>query len=149
MNDELHLRVKMVNDDVNCLPRYSNFGDAGADIRSTIDIVIEPLSKAIVPCGFCVAIPCGYAGLVLPRSGLAANHGITVLNSPGLIDSGYRGEIKAVLYNADPSNSFKVNAGDRIAQFMIIKVPEVLFEPVTELEESTRGSKGFGSTGVK
>ena len=104
--------------------------------------------RATVPCGFALAIPDGCAGLVIPRSGLAARHGISIVNAPGLIDSGYRGEIKVVLVNLDPESSFKVNVGDRIAQLMIVKIPSVSFSEVDTLPETSRGEEGFGSSGI-
>ena len=103
----------------------------------------------MVRCGFSLAIPDGYAGLVIPRSGLAARHGISVVNAPGLVDSGYRGELKVVLINLDPHESFKIHAGDRIAQLVIIETPVVSLVPSDDLPSSDRGSCGFGSSGVQ
>lgn len=130
------------------LPRYAYAGDAGFDLKSTVDIQLKPHERAIVPCGIALAIPEGYAGLVIPRSGLAAKHGISIVNAPGLIDSGYRGEICVILVNLDPENAFDVHKGDRIAQMMITPVPQVELVEVDELPDSERGTGGFGSSGV-
>lgn len=130
------------------LPAYAHAGDAGLDLRSAESLVIEPYERCLVPCGICLEIPAGYAGLVIPRSGLAIKHGISVVNAPGLIDSGYRGEVKVILINLDPKEPFVINKGDRIAQLMIVKTPLVEVEPVLTLEDSERGAGGFGSSGV-
>lgn len=130
-------------------PRYQHEGDAGFDLASRIDFCIEPGERAIVPTGVALQIPRGYAGLVLPRSGLAARHGIALVNSPGLIDSGYRGEIAVVLINTDKRNRFEIKRGDRIAQLVIQKVEEAVIREVAELDETRRGAGGFGSTGTK
>lgn len=130
------------------LPSYAYDGDAGLDLRSSLSITLKPFERATVPCGFALAIPDGCAGLVIPRSGLAARHGISIVNAPGLIDSGYRGEIKVVLVNLDPESSFKVNVGDRIAQLMIVKIPSVSFSEIDTLPETSRGEEGFGSSGI-
>ena len=127
---------------------YAHEGDAGLDLRAAHDAVIEPLSRATVKCGFAVAIPEGHAGLVIPRSGLAANHGVTVLNAPGLVDSGYRGEVAVVLHNTDRDEAFHIQAGDRIAQLSIVAMPQVSIEQRSSLDDSARGADGFGSSGV-
>ena len=132
-------------------PRYAREGDAGADLLARCDVVLPCRGgRAVVPTGVAVAIPEGYAGLVLPRSGLAARHGLTCLNAPGLIDSGYRGEIQVVLVNHDPEHDYTVGRGDRIAHLVLIKVEQAAFETVGEggLGESERGSGGFGHTGT-
>jgi dUTP pyrophosphatase len=132
-------------------PSYAREGDAGADLIARIDAVLPRRGgRAVVPTGVAVAIPTGYAGLVLPRSGLAARHGLTCLNAPGLIDAGYRGELQVVLVNHDPERDYTVTRGDRIAQLVIIKVEQAAFALVGEggLEESQRGSGGFGHTGT-
>jgi dUTP diphosphatase len=132
-------------------PSYAREGDAGADLVATADVVLRCRGgRAVVPTGVAVAIPSGYAGLVLPRSGLAARHGLTCLNAPGLIDSGYRGEIQVVLVNHDPEHDYAVSRGDRVAQLVLIKVEQAAFELVGagELEDSQRGSGGFGHTGT-
>lgn len=128
-------------------PAAARTGDAGLDLRSAVDATIKPGERAIIPTGLAVAIPPGFAGFVQPRSGLAANSGIGVLNSPGLIDSGYRGEIKVILINLDGSEPFHIARGDRIAQLVVLAVPDVQIEQVDRLPESERGDGGFGSTG--
>lgn len=130
------------------MPECAYAGDAGVDLRSAEDLVLQPFERALVPCGFSLAIPEGYAGFVLPRSGLAAKHGISIVNAPGLIDSGYRGELKVILVNLDPKEPFFVKCGDRIAQLVIMPVPAVQFHQVAELPDSERGEGGFGSSGV-
>lgn len=130
------------------MPECAYTGDAGVDLRSAEDLVLQPFERALVPCGFSLAIPEGYAGFVLPRSGLAAKHGISIVNAPGLIDSGYRGELKVILVNLDPKEPFSVKRGDRIAQLVIMSVPAAQFHQVAELPDSERGEGGFGSSGV-
>jgi dUTP pyrophosphatase len=132
-------------------PCYAREGDAGADLVARSDVALAcGGGRAVVPTGVAVAIPEGYAGFILPRSGLAARHGITCLNTPGLVDSGYRGELAVVLVNLDPSHDFEVRRGDRIAQLVILRADQVAFELVTtdELGTSERGAGGFGHTGV-
>lgn len=143
----LPLPIQMFDSSSN-VPSYAHEGDAGLDLHATAALVLKPFERALVPCGFALAIPKGYAGLVIPRSGLAARHGITVVNAPGLIDSGYRGEIKVVLMNLDPSESFEVHVGDRIAQLMLVEVPEVTPVIVESLDDTQRGAGGFGSSGL-
>jgi dUTP pyrophosphatase len=129
------------------LPERAHPGDAGVDLRSTVDVVLGPGERALVPTGLAVAIPEGYAGLVVPRSGLAARHGVSLVNAPGLIDSGYRGEIKVIAINLDPKDPFEVHRGDKIAQLVIAPVPAVAWLEVEELPDSERGAAGFGSSG--
>jgi dUTP pyrophosphatase len=130
------------------LPRYARPGDAGADLASRIDVGLPAAGgRATVPTGIAVAIPEGYAGFVLPRSGLALRHGVTCLNTPGLIDSGYRDEIVVLLVNTDPEEEYQVRRGDRIAQLVIEQVKEASFAEVDQLPSSERGLDGFGSTG--
>lgn len=131
------------------LPAYARSGDAGADLRSAEALVLGPGERALVGTGISFALPEGYVGFVVPRSGLAVKHGITVLNSPGTIDAGYRGEIKVPLLNTDRSESFSIEAGDRIAQLIVMPVSRAVFAPVEALPDSERGSGGFGSTGVR
>jgi len=128
------------------LPAYARPGDAGLDLRASEDVTLAPGDRRLVSTGIAIAIPEGHAGLVLPRSGLAMHKGVTVLNAPGLIDSGYRGELKVVLLNTDRGERFVVEPGMRIAQLVV--VPVVLPEPkeVAELPESERGERGFGSS---
>ncbi|MGI9666497.1 MAG: dUTP diphosphatase [Acidimicrobiia bacterium] len=128
-------------------PQFAHTGDAGADLTAAIDLVLEPGHRSLIPTGLSIAIPDGYAGLVLPRSGLAVKHGVTVVNSPGLIDSGYRGEVKVGLINHG-DEPFAITRGDRIAQLLVTAVPEVEFVLVETLDETERGDGGFGSTGV-
>jgi len=129
------------------LPAAARPGDAGFDLRSNIDLEIGPGGRALVPTGLAVAIPEGHAGLVLPRSGLASRHGLTLANSPGLIDPGYRGEITCAVVNLDRSDAVRIAKGDRIAQLVVVAIAPV--EPVwsEELPPSERGDAGFGSTG--
>ena len=129
-------------------PAYAHEGDAGIDLRSTIDCVIEPFERFVVPTGVACAIPEGYAGLVIPRSGLAAKHGVSIVNAPGLIDSGYRGEIKVVLINLDAKKPFEIKTGDRIAQIMFTPYAQACLEQQATLGETSRGTDGFGSSGV-
>jgi len=132
------------------VPAYAREGDAGADLVARTDAVLACRGgRAVVPTGVAVAIPMGYAGFVLPRSGLAARHGITCLNTPGLVDSGYRGELQVVLVNHDPEHDYEMHRGDRIAQLVLLRVESVSFELVEAggLGESERGRGGFGHTG--
>ena len=135
-------------DDELPLPTYARAGDAGADLVAREGVVLQPGGgRAAVPTGVAVAIPEGYAGFVQPRSGLALRHGVTCLNTPGLIDSGYRDEIRVILVNTDPSEPYEVTRGDRIAQLVIQQVEQAGFAAVEELPESERGTGGFGHTG--
>ena len=130
------------------LPAYAKPGDAGMDLRSREGLIIKAGGgRAVVPCGIRIAIPDGFAGFVLPRSGLARDHGVTCLNTPGLVDSGYRGEIMVLLVNTDPNEDFEIDRGERIAQLVIQRVEHVGFDVVDELDESERGVGGFGHTG--
>lgn len=129
------------------LPRYAKGGDAGADIVSRIDITLAPGERALVPTGIAIALPDGYVALVHPRSGLAIKHGVTMVNSPGTVDAGYRGELQIILINHDKSEAVSFKRGDRIAQLVIQKVERAEFIEVEELPGSGRGSGGFGSTG--
>lgn len=129
------------------VPAYAYHGDAGCDLCSCDDIVLAPGERAKVGTGLAVAIPDGFAGFVQPRSGLAAKHGISILNTPGLIDSKYRGEICVILVNLDPAETYHVGPGDKIAQLVIQKVEDVDFDLVEELDGTDRGEGGFGSSG--
>ena len=130
------------------LPAYARPGDAGIDLMARSQTVLPAGGgRALVPTGVAVALPDGYAGLVLPRSGLALHHGVTCLNTPGLIDSGYRGELKVLLVNTDPRDDFTVERGTRIAQLFVLAVDGVQLAEVASLDPSTRGERGFGSTG--
>jgi dUTP pyrophosphatase len=128
-------------------PHYANPGDAGADLVSTEAVRLEPGERALIGTGVRIALPEGYAAFVVPRSGLAARHGITIVNSPGTVDAGYRGEIKVSLLNTDSKDAYDVAVGDRIAQLIVMPVIQARFEPVEALPDSVRGEGGFGSTG--
>lgn len=128
-------------------PARAHDGDAGYDLHAAEAATLAPGERASVGTGIAVAIPQGCAGLVLPRSGLAARHGISVVNAPGLIDSGYRGEVRVLLLNTDRSQSFEVSPGDRIAQLLLVRLEALDAEEVQELDETARGAGGFGSTG--
>lgn len=127
-------------------PSYAKPGDAGADLRSTETLVLQPGKRALVKTGVKIAMPDGYVGLVHPRSGLAAKHGVTVLNTPGTVDAGYRGELMVTLINLSDED-FQITRGDRIAQLVFQRVERATFHPVQDLPESSRGESGFGSTG--
>ncbi len=130
------------------LPAYAKPGDAGVDLRATEAITLMPGGgRALVPTGVAVAIPRGYAGFIQPRSGLALRHGVTCLNTPGLIDADYRGELKVLLVNTDPAEAFQIERGERIAQLVIQAVEHVAFVEVQELDDTERGDGGFGHTG--
>jgi dUTP pyrophosphatase len=129
------------------LPGYARHGDAGADLCAAEDIDLAPGERAVVRTGIAIALPEGYAGFVHPRSGLAARHGITLVNAPGTIDAGYRGEIKVILLNTDLARTVSLHRGDRIAQLVVQRVENVTFREVPALPESARGDNGFGSTG--
>jgi dUTP pyrophosphatase len=130
------------------LPGYAKPGDAGLDLTSVIDAVVGPGERAMIPTGLAVAIPEGFAGLVLPRSGLASRQGLTLANAPGLIDSGYRGEITCAVVNLDREAPVEIRRGDRIAQLLIVPAPVVESTWADQLPESERGAEGFGSTGI-
>ena len=130
------------------LPSYARLGDAGADLVARADHVLAPAGgRALIPTGIAIALPDGYAGFVLPRSGLALRHGVTCLNTPGLIDCGYRDELKVLVVNTDPREEYRVERGDRIAQLVIQRVEQADFEVVDELPSSERGLGGFGHSG--
>jgi dUTP pyrophosphatase len=134
-------------DPMHSLPTHAHDGDAGVDLTASVDVEISPGERALVPTGISVAIPGGFAGFVLPRSGLAIKHGVTVVNAPGLIDSGYRGELKVGLINLGAS-PFTVSVGDRIAQLVVMAVVTPEFIEVEHLDATSRGAGGFGSTGI-
>ena len=145
--DSVTIPVKLLDDELD-MPAYAYPGDAGLDLRSAEDAILKPFERRAIPCGIALAIPEGYAGFVLPRSGLAIKHGISIVNAPGLIDSCYRGEIKAILVNLDAIEPFHISKGDRIAQLCILQTPIVQLKNVDALEETARGTGGFGSSGV-
>ncbi len=128
-------------------PAFAHPGDAGADLVSTEAFVLRPGERRLVGTGLRIALPEGYAAFVVPRSGLAAKHGITIVNAPGTVDAGYRGEVKVALLNTDQAESHEVHVGDRIAQMIVMPVPRVSFTRVEELPDSVRGQGGFGSSG--
>jgi len=139
--------VQRLNSDLP-LPNYAKPGDAGADLIANEEVTLEPGGgRALIGTGIAVAIPRGHAGFVQPRSGLALRHGVTCLNTPGLIDSGYRDELKVLLINTDPNEPYEVHRGDRIAQLVIQKVEEVTWEESDELDDTERGLGGFGHSG--
>ena len=140
------LVTKLDNDAV--IPTYAKPGDAGADLYSISDLVLTPGERALVKTGIAIALPNGYVGLVHPRSGLGLKNGISVVNTPGTIDAGYRGEIGVVLINHDLHESFQVKKGDRIAQLVIQKVENAHFKLIDQLPESERATGGYGSTGA-
>lgn len=143
----LHVPILRLDPDLPA-PAYARPGDAGADLRAREAVTLAPGGgRALVPTGIALALPTGTAGFIQPRSGLALKHGVTCLNSPGLIDCGYRDELKVLLVNLDPTMPFEVRRGDRIAQLVIQRVEEASFTEVDDLGESARGTGGFGSTG--
>ena len=149
MSDGLVVPVVRLDPDLP-LPEYARAGDAGLDVLAREDAALAPGGgRALVPTGIAFALPEGWAGFVQPRSGLALRHGVTLLNTPGLIDSGYRDELKVLLVNLDPTEPYKVRRGERIAQLVVQAVEHCAFVEVDELPDSTRGLGGFGSTGLR
>lgn len=146
--DSLQIDITKLCDDA-VVPGYAYPGDAGVDLCAVEAVTLAPFERALVPTGLAIAIPEGYAGFVQPRSGLAIKQGVTVLNTPGLIDSHYRGELKVALINLDANSTFEVQPGDRIAQLVIQKVENVSWHLVEKLDETERGAGGFGSSGVQ
>jgi len=130
------------------LPGYAHPGDAGADLHTTVDVVLAPGERALVPTGIALALPEGYVGLVHPRSGLAARHGVSIVNTPGTVDAGYRGEVKVLLVNLDPREPVELRRGERIAQLVVQRVERAAFVEVDALPDSARGTGGYGSTGT-
>jgi len=143
----MRLPIAMLDDGLP-VPSYAHEGDAGLDLCSATDLTIAPFERALVPTGVAVAIPEGHAGFVLPRSGLAARSGLSLVNSPGLIDSHYRGEIKIIAINLDPLTPIDIHRGDRVAQLVIQAVVRAEPQVVTRLDDTARGEGGFGSTGA-
>ena len=129
------------------LPAYAHPGDAGADLVTAVDVTLQPGERALVPTGIAMAVPEGYVALVHPRSGLAARHGLSIVNTPGTIDAGYRGEVKVLLVNLDPTEPIELRRGDRVAQLVLQRVEQAAFTEVEVLPESVRGGGGYGSTG--
>ena len=137
--------IKRLAEDLE-LPAYAYPGDAGLDLRAAQPAVLQPFERASIPCGIALGLPRGYAGFVLPRSGLAAKHGVSIVNAPGLIDSDYRGEVKVILVNLDAHAAFEVAKGDRIAQLVIMPVPAIELVETENLDATERGEGGFGSS---
>ncbi len=131
------------------LPSYAYEGDAGLDLRASEDVTLQPFERRLIPTGLSVAIPEGYAGFVQPRSGMALKRGLSMANTPGLIDAHYRGELKVVAINLDPKEAIHIERGERIAQLVIQQVPVVDLEEVDELDDTDRGAGGFGSSGAQ
>lgn len=129
------------------LPSYAHPGDAGADLCTTVDVTLGPGERTLVPTGIAIALPDGFVALVHPRSGLAARHGLSIVNAPGTVDAGYRGEIKVLLVNLDPVSPVSLSRGDRIAQLVVQRFERADFVEVGDLPESVRGDGGYGSTG--
>ncbi|MCL2883041.1 MAG: dUTP diphosphatase [Coriobacteriia bacterium] len=130
------------------LPKTAYSGDAGFDLEAAVDCVLAPGERAMVSTGLAVAIPEGFAGLVIPRSGLAWHHGLSLVNTPGLIDSHYRGELRVIAINHDLGEPIQIKRGDRIAQLVIVALPAIEFAEVAELDDTDRGAQGFGSSGL-
>ena len=142
----LDVQIQRLDDGVE-LPHYAHPGDAGADLHTTVDVTLAPGERALVPTGIAIALPVGYAAFVHPRSGLAARAGLSLVNSPGTIDAGYRGEVKVLLINLDPAEPIRLSRGDRVAQLVIQAVEQADFRVVDALPDSARGTGGYGSTG--
>jgi dUTP pyrophosphatase len=138
--------IRRIDEDLP-VPAYEHPGDAGADLRTTVDAVLEPGERAVLPTGVAIALPDGYAAFVHARSGLAARCGVALVNAPGTVDAGYRGEIKVIVVNLDPRERVVFHRGDRIAQLVVQRVEKVRFHEVAELPGSARAAGGFGSTG--
>ena len=145
--DRIILPIKRLDEEVE-LPSYAYEGDAGLDLRSAEDVVLKPFERRLVSTGLAIAIPDGYAGFVQPRSGLALREGLSMANTPGLIDAHYRGELKVCAINLDPERDIHITKGERIAQLVIQKVPRVSLMEVDSLDETDRGVGGFGSSGA-
>lgn len=144
--DALEVAVQRLDPDVP-LPAYARAGDAGCDLVTTVDADVAPGERVVLPTGIALALPEGYAGFVHPRSGLAAHHGVGLVNAPGTIDAGYRGEIKVIVINHDPRETLRLRRLDRVAQLVVQKVEQVVWRETDELSETERGTGGHGSTG--
>ena len=147
ISDQIDLPIKRLDASVE-LPSYAYAGDAGLDLRANEDVVLRPFERKLISTGLAIGIPEGYAGFVQPRSGLALKNGLSMANTPGLIDAHYRGELKVCAINLDPHDDIVITKGERIAQLVIQKVPVVSLIEVDELDETDRGVGGFGSSGV-
>ena len=146
MPEPLEVAVRRLDPDLP-LPAYAHPGDAGADLLTTVDVTLQPGERALVPTGIALALPEGYVAFVQPRSGLAARHGVSIVNTPGTVDAGYRGEISVLLVNHDPAEPVELRRGDRVAQLVVQRFETARFVEVDELPDSARGSGGYGSTG--
>ncbi|GAA3429833.1 dUTP diphosphatase [Streptosporangium sandarakinum] len=146
MSEKVEVLISRVDDGLP-LPDYAHPGDAGADLRAAEDVELPPGGRATVGTGVAIALPDGYAAFVHPRSGLAAEHGVTIVNAPGTVDAGYRGEIRVTLLNTDTGRAVRLRRGDRIAQLVVQRVARAVFHEVDRLPGSARGAGGFGSTG--
>ena len=142
----MRLQIKVLDEGLP-LPEYAHEGDAGLDLRASEDVSLGPGERAAVPTGIAIALPEGHAGFVLPRSGRALKEGLGLANAPGLIDSGYRGELKVIVVNLDPTSTIDIKRGDKIAQLVVQRVESPTIEVVGELPDTARGAGGFGSTG--
>jgi len=143
---DLTIAVRRLDPEVP-LPAYAHPGDAGADLVTTVDVTLHPGERVLVPTGIAIALPDGYVALVHPRSGLAARHGLSIVNTPGTIDAGYRGEVKVLLINHDPTEPIVLRRGDRVAQLVVQRFEHAAFVAVDDLPDSVRGAGGYGSTG--
>jgi dUTP pyrophosphatase len=143
---DLEIQVVRLDRDLP-LPAYAHPGDAGADLLTTVDVTLAPGERALVPTGVAIALPDGFVALIHPRSGLAARHGLSIVNTPGTVDAGYRGEIKVLLVNHDLREPIELRRGDRIAQLVVQRVERAAFVEVERLDSSVRGTGGYGSTG--
>jgi dUTP pyrophosphatase len=146
VSDDVQVLLHRLDPDLP-VPGYARDGDAGADLVTAVDVVLAPGERATVPTGVAIALPDGYAAFVHPRSGLAARHGLTVVNAPGTVDAGYRGEIKVILLNTDAVRPVELHRGDRVAQLVVQRVERAVFVEVPALPSSQRGAGGFGSSG--
>lgn len=146
MAQEITVKIKRLDKDLP-LPHYAHAGDAGLDLYASESVTLEPGQRFLIGTGIAIALPEGFAGFVQPRSGLAAKKGLTIVNSPGLIDSGYRGEIKVIALNTDAQAAIQIERGDRLAQLVIQEVPVVTLEEADELDDTDRAEGGFGSSG--
>lgn len=146
MPDDLVIAVQQLDPDLP-LPAYAHPGDAGADLVAAVDITLAPGERGLVPTGVAIALPEGHVALIHPRSGLAARHGLSIVNTPGTVDAGYRGEIKVLLINHDPVEAIELRRGDRIAQLVVQRVERARFVAVDALDDTARGAGGYGSTG--
>jgi len=143
----MELKVQFVREGIP-VPSYAHPGDAGLDLYAAEEVTLKPFERALVPTGIKIAIPEGYAGFVQPKSGLALKHGLSIVNTPGLIDAGYRGEVGVILINLDPGETITIAKGQKIAQLVIQRVENVTVSVVDELDDTARGEGGFGSTGI-